>query len=497
MARMREAVLRRELAGMLQERDALNGEIAAMRADVAGLETDLADQSAEVEKLRSDVAQRDMVIAALYASRSWRLAAPARGISTLLRRPLARPGERRPEVLLLPAPAPAFECRAAAEAVPQARGRGTLLVAADMLPLFDQSSGGLRLKTLMGMMGDAGWSMVFGSMLDNDHQPGLLANPEQRRRYEAALRGIGVTRFIYGLAEIGSFLSKSGRDLAWAFLSFPAVAVELLPLVRSYCPTTRVAYDMVDFHGLRMAREGELRDDQRMMAAAEQQRAVEIACARAADVTIAVTEEERATLQEMVPDVVVEVLPNAFEVLPHSPPSLAGREGLFFVGGFWHTPNGDAMHWFVDRVWPLIREEAPSTILRIAGANPDVVVLALGARPGVEVLGFVPDLTQLYAQHRVFVAPMRFGAGMKGKVGQSLMHGLPVVATLVGAEGMGLQDGVHLLVADQEQEFAAQVLRLLRDDGLWFRLATQGRKHIERTLSVDAVRVRLEAVLGG
>lgn len=226
-------------------------------------------------------------------------------------------------------------------------------------------------------------------------------------------------------------------------------------------------------------------------------RAKEISCARAADVTIAVTEGERAALLEIAPDVVVETLPNVFEVPRNVPSGPVGREGLLFVGGFWHKPNGDAMHWFVNRIWPLIQREVPDLVLRIVGANADNEVLALGARPGVEVLGFVPELTPLYDQHRAFIAPLRYGAGMKGKVGQSLVHGLPVVATSIGAEGMALQDGVHLLVADQEEEFAEQVLRLLRDDVLWSRLAVQGREHIERTLSVDVVRNRLETVLGG
>lgn len=362
-----------------------------------------------------------------------------------------------------------------------------MMVAAHMLPLFDQESGGLRLKTLIGLFGKAGWSMAFASLADLDHQPGVLATTDARNHYEAVLRDAGVERFLYGQAEIGQFLAKAGHDLDWAFVSFPAVAVELLPLIRSYCPTARVAYDMVDFHGLRMMREAALTDNPALVEAAERQRAVEISCARAADVTIAVTENERAAMLDLASDVVVEVLPNVFEPLRQEPGPVHGRRDLLFVGGFWHKPNGDAVRWFVDKIWPLICRDEPSLLLRIVGANADDEVLALGTRPGVEVLGFVPDLTPLYEQHRVFVAPLRYGAGMKGKVGQSLMHGLPVVATSVGAEGMDLQNGVHVLVADEEEDFAAEVLRLLRDDALWSQLAARGRAHIEQTLSVNVI----------
>lgn len=512
MLRVREAVLRRDLARMLQdlagvqsERGALRSEVDALRCEadanraaVAEIQAVVARHVGEIARLRREMAERDHLIAAMYASRSWRVAAPARAVSTMFRQMVGRAGTPNAGMLLLSAPAfttPAEQ--AAPEQAAVLRRRRTILVAADMLPLFDQSSGGQRLAMLMVMMRDAGWSIVFGSMADLGHQPGVLASPEGRARYEAAIRKRGVVRFLYGSAEIGSFLAEAGGDLDCAFLSFPAIAAELLPLVRSYCPTARVIYDMVDFHALRIGREAALRDDPELLAEAERQRVIEVSCARAADVTVAVTEDERAALLGMAPDVVVEALPNVFEVPRHAPAGLAGREGLLFVGGFWHQPNGDAMHWFVDRIWPLIRLQEPSLVLRIAGANAGDDVLALGSRPGVEVLGYVPDLVPLFHQHRAFVAPLRYGAGMKGKVGQSLAQGLPVVATSIGAEGMGLEHGVHLLVADQEEEFASQVLCLLRDDALWSRLSAAGRAHIERTLSVDVVRTRLEALLNG
>jgi O-antigen biosynthesis protein len=108
------------------------------------------------------------------------------------------------------------------------------------------------------------------------------------------------------------------------------------------------------------------------------------------------------------------------------------------------------------------------------------------------VVGYVPDLTPYFDSALVFVAPLRFGAGMKGKVGQSLVHGLPVVSTAIGAEGMSLVDGEHLLMAETAEEFAEAVLSLLEDDGLWGRLQTQGRALIESTLSEAVVARRLE-----
>ena len=485
---------------------ALRGEAAANKAEAARQKASLELYEADVQHLREAVRDREQTIQALYGSTSWHVAAPLRFAAGLLRG--RRGAAPIPEIEQAPPPAPAIPLLhpamqaapgpSAPPRQPRPRGsRGLMLVAADILPLFDQSSGGLRLKTLMELMGEAGWTMAFASLDGLGNQASVLKTEEGLARYEGALRAIGVQWFFYGIEQITGFLAETGRDLSQAFLSFPHVAAELMPLVRRYCPAARIAYDMVDFHGLRLAREARLTNDAALLAKAERQRAIEIGCARNADITIAVTDEERAAILEIAPEVVVETLPNVFRVSAKPVPGPEGRNGLLFVGGFWHSPNGDAMHWFVDRILPLIQREVPYVVLRIVGANPENDVLALGTRPGVEVLGFVPDLAPVFASSRVFVAPLRYGAGMKGKIGQSLVQGLPVVTTAIGTEGMALQDGVHVLVAETEAEFAARVLQLMRQDELWRRLAATGRAHIEATLSADAVRRQLEAILGG
>jgi glycosyltransferase involved in cell wall biosynthesis len=105
----------------------------------------------------------------------------------------------------------------------------------------------------------------------------------------------------------------------------------------------------------------------------------------------------------------------------------------------------------------------------------------------VRVLGYVPDVEPLFARGRVFVAPLRFGAGAKGKIGEALAHSVPVVTTGVGAEGMHLRDGEEVLVADSAAEFAAAVVRLYGDAALWQRLAENGRAHVERHFSPRVV----------
>jgi hypothetical protein len=499
-AALREAALRQEVARLTRERNRLLGPGGAFAPQVAERRADPASPSLRARA--SDAARlaaKDALIRGLYQSRSWRAAAPLRAIAALFGRGAAPTLEAAlastdaavatPDgSVATPAMPPCLRQR------PEGRSRGDVLVVAPHLPLFDRQSGGLRLKSLIGLIASLGWRVTFCASCPADFGPGVLAEPQGRAAYEGVLRDVGVVRFVYGIDGIRTFLIEAGGEMRYAFIGFPDVALETIPIVRAHCPWARVIFDTVDLHFLRLEREAVLRADAGCLREAGRLRQIEMACLRSADVTIAVSEDERRILLDLAPEAVVETLPNVFRVPADLPPGPEGRHGLLFVGGFWHVPNGDAVLWFVEQVWPLVRAQAPDLVFRIAGADPTPEVLALGQLPGVEVLGHLPDLAPLFDRSRVFVAPLRFGAGMKGKVGQSLVHGLPVVATPVGAEGMGLEDGRHLLVAETAEDFADRVLALLRDDALWARLQRDGRALIQATLSEDAVARRLEAL---
>jgi hypothetical protein len=506
-ADLREAALKREIGRLTREHSRLVA--AAERSaiiDVIETTQPPAVENAIGATHAARLAAKDALIRALYASRSWRVTAPLRAVSSRL---LGRSPEPAVEVALAQTDAVAITAPVATAGAsllpdrcmlspvcrrPEGNSRGEVLVVAPHLPLFDRQGGGLRLKTLIGMIAELGWTVTFCASFPMDWGPEFLAGPQGRAAYEEALRAVGVTRFVYGIDGIRAFLIESGGLMRYAFLSFPGVATDITPLIRSHCPWARVIFDTVDLHFLRMQREASLRHDPLLAREAERMQQLELACMRSADVTIAVSEVERRLLLDLAPEVVVETIPCVFQVPAGLPPGLDRRAGVLFVGGFWHAPNGDAVLWFVEHVWPLIRARAPGIIFRIAGSDPTPEVTALGRLPDVEVLGYVSDLTPQFDAARVFVAPLRFGAGMKGKVGQSLINGLPVVATAIGAEGMSLVDGEHLLVADAAGDFAESVLNLLDDDGLWARLQGEGRALIEKTLSPAVVARRLEAL---
>jgi glycosyltransferase involved in cell wall biosynthesis len=253
-------------------------------------------------------------------------------------------------------------------------------------------------------------------------------------------------------------------------------------------------FDTVDLHFLREQREARLRDDAELIAGAARTRGIELETADLAAAVVVVSAFERDLLAALT-GTPVHVVPTVHELGPERTRAPATCE-LLFVGGFRHTPNADAVAWFVAEVLPRVRAAVPAARLVVAGSEAAARVGAL-ASDAVEVVGWQPRLEPLYGRVRAVVAPIRFGAGIKGKVGEALALGVPTAMTSIAAEGMYIDDGVHGLVADDPAALAEGIVRLLRDDDLWLRLSRQGRRLVEERFSPVAVRPLLARLLDG
>ncbi len=223
------------------------------------------------------------------------------------------------------------------------------------------------------------------------------------------------------------------------------------------------------------------------MRAAQGTRELELELIAAADTTLVVSNVERDLLREDAPGADVRILSNLHQVAGHGP-AWAERSDLLFVGGFRHPPNVDAVLWFVREVFPLIRAEQPGIRFHCIGGDVPAEIHALSAQAGVEIHGHVPDLQPWLDRCRVSIAPLRYGAGVKGKINQAMAHGVPVVATSPAVEGMHLRDGIDVLVADTAEEFAQAVLRLDGDAALWEQISTHALDNVTTHFSLDAAR---------
>ncbi|MFL9584545.1 glycosyltransferase [Stenotrophomonas sp. AB1(2024)] len=358
------------------------------------------------------------------------------------------------------------------------RHQRQVLILDERVPQPDRDSGSLRQYNLIRMLLAEGLHVVFVPTL-REH----AGAPTE------ALQRLGVEVWYAPFLEgVGAWLREHGPRFAVVMMVRHHVASECLPLLRRYAPDARRVFDTVDLHYLRERRGAELAGDAGLLRNAERTRARELAVMAASDVTVLVSEAERVQLQADAPAVHVELISNLHEVAGGGA-SWAQRRDLVFVGGFRHPPNVDAMHWFIGEVFARIRAQLPEVRFHCIGADVPPALHALAAtQPGVVIHGFVPVVTPYMDEVRIAVAPLRFGAGVKGKVNLSMAHGQPVVATTCGVEGMHLRDGEDVLVADDAEAFAAAVVRLYRDEALWQRLSTAGLHNVADHFSLDAAR---------
>jgi O-antigen biosynthesis protein len=284
------------------------------------------------------------------------------------------------------------------------------------------------------------------------------------------------------------WIAANGSEIDEVMLARPNVADECLEPLRAHCRAP-IVYFGHDLHHARLRRELKADQDPARHRAADAMETLERRVWRAADVVLYPSEEEAAAVRALEPGVAVRAvpiyaLPPPLPARPQAPP--AAR--LMFVAGFLHPPNVDAAIWLVRDILPRIRTAYPSLSLSLVGSNPTKDVTAL-AGDGIEVTGFVSEeeLASRYATARVAVCPLRFGAGVKFKVVEAMYHGLPLVTSAVGAQGL---EGIEAVcdVAESEQAIAAAVIRLIADDALWSARSKAQAAFVATRFSPDAVR---------
>jgi glycosyltransferase involved in cell wall biosynthesis len=290
-----------------------------------------------------------------------------------------------------------------------------------------------------------------------------------------------------------SYLRRYGHLFDIVLVFRVTVLERVIELLRLHAPQAPVLFNDMDLHFLRMRREAELTGDQVALAAADAMERRELAMIGRVDCTITPSTYEKSVLEALAPAAPTLVQPF---MMDHAGTAAAfgQRRDICFLGGYTHTPNVDAVTYFVEKIFPLIRAEEPGIRFIIAGAHPSDEVKAL-ACADVIVTGMVPDLRDVFDATRVFACPLRAGAGVKGKVSAAMSYGLPVVTTAVGAEGMDLIEGTDMLLADTPAAFAAACVRLYRDRALWEVLSEAGQARVREQHSRAVGRRALEAAI--
>lgn len=311
--------------------------------------------------------------------------------------------------------------------------------------------------------------------------------------YVKELQRMGV-EVLYGensKKNIFIWLEEHREDIDYVILNRPDLAGYYIDFFRNQT-SSKIIYYGHDFHYMRNLREYELTGKEEMKQKAEEWLRTELDIMRKATVSFFPSELEVEKIKELDGQLAVKALTGyVYEKEAEKGKDYSEREGLFFVGGFRHPPNQDGILWFVNEIFPIIREKLQVS-LYIAGSNQTKEITELGKKPGVRVLGQISDeaLREMYEKCRVIVVPLRYGAGVKGKVIEAMYYGVPIVTTPIGLEGIPDAEGIP---AESDSEaFAEKVIELYQNEASYNQIRQQEREIIRRHYLEEAVWDRIK-----
>lgn len=355
-------------------------------------------------------------------------------------------------------------------------GRRVLAITYE-IPRFDRYSGAHRFFNLLQILKGLDFSVTV-----------LSDNPDVQTNYSMPLQDAGIDIIceeygfyhLMGLGEYFDFVMLHTPSTAW-----------YIDLVRKYFQRAKVIFDTSDLHYLRFQREGEVTGNLESIRKSKEYKQKELTLARKSDMVFVVSDKEKEILEREVKGLRVEVIPNIHKMEPTST-HFDGRRDLMFIGAFSHSPNADAVFYFLEEIFPTVLKEIGANFY-IIGNNPPQELL-VRQNPNIIVTGYVADVTPYFEKCRLMVAPLRYGAGVKGKLTQSMSLGLPFVTTSIGAEGMGLLDHRHCFIVDDPVTFAERIIRLYTDRELWETFRENSLKLAAERFSYDAIKDRLRDI---
>ncbi|MDR6546842.1 glycosyltransferase involved in cell wall biosynthesis [Chryseobacterium rhizosphaerae] len=295
------------------------------------------------------------------------------------------------------------------------------------------------------------------------------------------------------------FLKKILPKLDFVWCHRPEVFESYLDFFRDKAPQVKIIYDMVDIHYLRMERGLEIKHDEIRAKEAIHYKYIETELSKKADKIAVISDKEKEFMTAFVDKSKLFTVSNVhnLKVKPEEMPPFEKRSGIFFIGTFWHDPNVDAVEILYQEIMPLVWKVLPYLKITIIGDNAPEHFSKMNSE-NFEIAGFVENIIPYYEKCFASVSPLRFGAGVKGKIGQALEYTLPVLTTDIGAEGMFLENGITALIAGNNdyQKFADNIIEICTNKKLWNTLHQNSEKGIY-PFSIEAQKEEIFKMLEG
>jgi glycosyltransferase involved in cell wall biosynthesis len=353
-----------------------------------------------------------------------------------------------------------------------------LFVSDAWVPEYDTNTGARCSRQYLELFSSLGYRIVFLPQNGNIIEP-----------YTSQLESLGIiVIFSYNPVE---WISKNIERFDYFYLQRPC-SLDLIRYIQKHRkPNTKLLYFDHDLHYLRLRRQGQLQGNQSTIAESYTQEEIEDEIFDLVDIIYVAGEYEKNIVEgkqkkKLVRDIPVVLFEQSAEVNISN--SFNERKDLIYVGGYSHQPNIDAVLWFLDNVWGQVQELLPGAVFHIVGSNPPKSFYDR-RYSNISVSGRVSEnaLANMYKKARIMVVPLRYGAGVKGKILEAMASYLPVITTEIGAEGI-IKKEKYLTIANTAEEWRKVLPELYKNEEVLWNKAMEGRLIIDSYYSFSTMR---------
>ncbi|MEO0752047.1 MAG: glycosyltransferase [Pseudomonadota bacterium] len=361
---------------------------------------------------------------------------------------------------------------------------GRVLVIDHAAPRTDNDAGGHAVTQEMRLLRSLGFKVTL-----------LPSNLAFLGRYTEDLNKLGIeTLYRPFVSSLEDYIQECAADYDLFYVLRYQIAETVVPLIREANPDAKIMFNGVDLHFLREVRAAIASGSQEDMEQAIKTRDRELVVMRSCDLALSYNDSEHAVvLSHNLDNGAIAKCPWVVSKKENRV-RFKSRSGIAFLGGYGHPPNAEAMEFFAKDVMPLFKDTLPDMVLSIYGSQMPDTIKALESET-IAPVGFVDHVSDVYFKHRVFVAPLLSGAGLKGKVVDALAHGIPSVLSPVAAESVGVRHGYDCLIAQTPEDWVDCIGRLYSDAKLWSKISRNGQSLIDEAYSFEAGRETLSRAL--
>jgi len=363
--------------------------------------------------------------------------------------------------------------------------RRRALIIDDRLPQSDRDAASVAILSHILSLQRLGFETVFTPSIE------FASTSENVAKFDA----IGVTccqsPFYSSIEDV---LRRQAGEFDVVYMHRVSNVAKYGELVRFYNPKARRIFSVADLHHVRLERQAAIEDRPELVARSRWMQLIEYVAAVSADIVITHSTIEAAALAKQIPKSKIHTIGWAVTPKP-TKVSFTKRRGVAFIGGYSHAPNLDAAKWLISEIMPLVRKQDPTIECLLVGSNmPDGLRELCG--DGVVAIGHVPDLAEIFDRVRVTVAPLTFGAGIKGKVIESLAAGVPCICTPVAAEGLEFPEMLRSNISESATGLSELICRLHRDKSANAKSRQAGLDYVASAFSADRLDSAMRQALG-